>query len=352
MRKKIDVLMLAAAAFAAVSCASVQKDVRYETERPEAAVELESLELDLVRTRTVPDAAALAAVRARTAEALAMPSTDAAYRARLFALAGEAALQAGDRVLAARRLAESRAAYPGDELAAVLDSRLATDPADRLAALEKSAALSDSSLRLKAELGSALLASGRVRDALAAFDAALPRLGSEYAELYGAERDRAYALRDAAAPPEAASAAYLTRETLPLVGMAVLAQAETNALDHITGGASWAPGVLFDRLKAAGWYAPSASSRDAATRKDAALFLWRLMTRSDPKTARRFTDRYAGTGASPLPDVPYGSPFFDAILGAVEEDVLPLVGGRLFSPDSPVAGLDFYTWLRAAAAWR
>jgi tetratricopeptide (TPR) repeat protein len=284
---------------------------------------------------------------------LAVPSGDATRQARILALSAEAALQAGERMTATRRLDESRAAYGGDEIASVVASRLAKTPDERLAILQKAIAVADEAYRIKAELGSVLLAAGKPREALAAFDASLPFLDEAYTTLYGEQRQRAWALRDSGATMDSGISTYLTRDPIPLVGMAAVAQAESNALDRITGGASWAPGVLFERLRAAGWYVNTgALPGEAATRKDAALFLWMLMTHGDRQMAVRYTERYAAEAASPVPDVPYGSPYFDSVLGVVEEGIMTLVDGRNFDPDTAAAGLDFYGWLLAAAAWR
>lgn len=342
-----------AAAAALSSCATMQRDTQYNAPAGEDPAELVSIELDLIRYRAKSGSTDLPTIRRRLAELASTPSSDSSRTARLLALSAEAALLSGERATAAKRLGESAAAYGGDELAAVVSSRLLPKVEDRVSALQKAARLADKGYRIKAELGSSLLAAGKMREALAAFDASLPFLDEAYGLLYGAERDRAYALRDAESAPASLSAAYLTKEPIALVGMAVLAQAETNELDYITGGATWAPGVLFDRLKASLWYSDSsAKTTQTATRKDAALFLWRLMARGERRMAVRYTERYAAKATSPVPDVPYGSPFFDAVLGVVEEGVMTLTDGKNFSPDATVSGLDFYGWLQVAASWR
>lgn len=346
-----------AAAIAAVlalsSCATIQRDVLYDAPAGEQPAELAEMESELALLRAKPDAAALESLRGRLEKLAAAPSSDTARSARILSLSAEAALQAGEKSTAAKLLERSHAAYGGDELAAVVSSRLAKTPEERLAVLERAAPLADDGARIRAELGSALLALGRFREALAAFDAALPRLGPEYGLLYGEDRERAYALRDSESAPSAGAASSLTKDTITMLGMTTVAQSETNALDRVTGGAPWAPGVLFDRLKASGWYADSgAEARAPASRKDAALFLWSMMARGDVRVSSRYTTRYASRGQSPVPDVPYGSPYFDAVLGVVEEGVMSLVDGRNFDPDAPATGLDFYGWLLLAADWR
>lgn len=341
------------AALALSACATVQRDVLYESSPEAEPLELASIEAELARNRAVPGAADPRELGRRLEALTAVPSSDSRRAARLYALAAEAALQAGDRGAAARLIERSKAAYGGDELAAVVASRLAGDLAGRRASLEGALSLADEGDRLRAELGSVLLSQGLYREALAAFDAALPRLGDDYRLLYGDERERAYALRDAAAEAPGGARERLGRQAIRLEEMADLAQAETNALDRITGGESWAAGILFERLKAAGWYLDAgAQGKAPATRKDAAAFLWALMARGDQRMAGRYSARYASRATSPVPDVAYGAPYFDAVLGVVEEGVMPLADGRSFDPDGPASGLDFYGWLLAADAWR
>ncbi len=335
------------------SCATIQRDVLYDSATGSDPSELAALELKLTALRAKADQAAFAQARGEIKALLEKPSTDPLYRARLNGLAAEAALLAGDRAEAAKRLAEAKSAYQGDEYSAVVASRLARTNNDKLKELESALLNADGAQRIRAEMGATLHDLGRQREALAAFDAALPFLPDEYRLLYGPMRERSYALREADANIAASSAAYLNREQLPALGMAVLAQSETNTLDWITGGATWAPGVLFERLKAAGWYATSATGqKDPMKRRDAALFLWNVMARGETRLLTRYSVRYAARPASPVPDVPIGAPWFDAVLGVVEEGIMSLPDGRSFKPDDPVNGLDFYAWLKAAAAWR
>ncbi len=354
MARTVLILAVAACSLSALaSCASIQTDVRYDGPAGTAPAALESLELRLVSLRANPDPAALAQVRSELEALSRTPSTDQAWLARVLALRADAELLSGDRQAAARMAAQALEAWGGDELAALAGARLAADDAERLALLERYMQVSDGALRLRAELGATLSRLGRHRDALAAFDAALPFLAPEYGFLYGAERDRAWALKDSAVAPGSASTSFLTGDPIPLAGMVALTVGETGSLDWFTGGAPWDPGVLFERLKAAGWFAdPSAPGSTPATRKDAALFLWSLMARGEAAMRTRYTVRYAARGSSPVPDVPYASPWFDGVVGTVEEGIMALVDGRNFSPDAPASGLDFFNWLLAAAAWR
>lgn len=297
-------------------------------------------------------------------------AVDREGRARLYALAAEAALLTGDRSGALLRLEQAAGLHPGDELVAVLQARLAASAESRLAQLASAsarvAATGQVAPRLQAELGLALADAGRHREAVVAFDRSLPFLPDAYQVLYGPARDRAWALRDIGQVALAGGRAYLNRLPLPLVGMAAIARAagllpEAYAGDGAGGesdgeggaGEVWTPLAVFGLLRAAGWYVdPAADPRTPTRRADAAVFLWSLLADRQASLVGRYTARYAAGRASPVSDVPYGAPWFDAALGVVEEGVMPLADGHAFRPEAGVDGLDFYGWLLAAAAWR
>lgn len=337
----------------AASCSSIQSDVRYDAPQGTTPDELLTIERSLVSQRIEPDMAALSQTRTRLASLLANPGSDPVFQARVLALQADAALLAGEAGLAARTADKALSIYLGEELAALVQARLAKSTTEARAILEKAMGVADSGYRLTAQLGSILAGEGKFREAVASFDASLPFLPPEYSRLYSEERDRAWAMRDMDSAPSQSSVRYLEQKELPFIGMVVLAASETNALDWLTGGAPWDSGALFERLKASGWFAdPGAKANTLTTRKDAALFLWSLMARTDARMKARYTERYAAKRNSPILDLPYASPFFDGVLGSVEEGIMELVDGRNFFPDSSVSGLDFWSWLSAAAVWK
>ena len=88
--------------------------------------------------------------------------------------------------------------------------------------------------------------------------------------------------------------------------------------------------------------------KDFASKKDAALFLWRLIAGNDETLLTKYTRYYTNKRKLPIPDVMLDSVYFDAIVGTVEEDVIPLADGKRFEPDNPVNGMEFYRWLLKA----
>lgn len=341
---------LAAGALLA-SCATVQRDLTVERLPEDGYAVLDSHERDLVLLEAQPDRAALDALRSRLAETGARPVLERTWSARLAALAGRAALLAQDRPVADRELRKALSLNPADEVARVLEVRLERNADKRKALLEEALKTAETQVRLRAELGRILLAEGRYAEALAAFDASLPFLPEPYEAVYGAERRRALALRDASAP---AGSALLSDRPVSLQDLAALVQAESSLVDFLTGGKDWAPGILFERLRAGGFYPdPAAPGTAAARRGEAAFLLWHLAAnrRNDRSLLRRYSDRYRArpNPASPVPDVPLEAPWFDSVLGCVEREIMELPDGRNFRPLDPVSGLEFYRWLRRAA---
>ncbi len=338
---------------ACFSCASIQRDIAYEAIPGEDAADLNRIELDLVRLRAIPDLKSLAAVRAALREISKAPNTDPLFQARISALDADASLLADSRSEALKKLAESKTHYQGDEIALLVESRLQQNPEKRLALLEAAIAKADVSDRLKAEKASLLLEGGAYREALALFDASLPRLPAEYSLLYSPERDKAYALRDMDGKLKDSSAAYLNANPLSLLGMVIITQQETPLLDWFTGGTSWAPGVLFERLKGAGWFSDQGAKPDSTgRRKDAALFIWQLLARGKSAMLGKYSTRYASSAVSPVPDAAYGLPWFDGALGLVEEGIMNLPDGKNFKPEEEITGLDFFSALDGAMKFR
>lgn len=346
-------IFLPAFCLLAAGCQTVQKDLTVERLPEDSFHSLEAYEEELVALEAEPSREALASLRSRLAQAENQSVMERSWTARLAALSGRAALLAGDRAAAERELKVARSLHSGDEVACVLASRLEKNPDKSLALLDAAIDTADGQTRIQAERGHILLALSRYADALAAFDASLPLLPDAYGKAFGAERNKALALLGTrtSAPT---SALYLTDRPLTLQGMAVLTQAESPLVDFLTGGKTWAAGVLFERLRSAGYYADATLSPAATVRRgDAAYFLWRLVAnkKNDKTLLRKYSDRYGSRpyASSPVPDVSLASPWFDAVLGCVEREIMELPDGRLFHPDDTVSGLEFYGWLKKAA---
>jgi len=338
-------------------CASVQRDVLVGTAAEADFARLSALADEAASLRSgsadgkTVDASALAAARSEAASLKASQPLNESYRARLAAIAGDLALLASDRPSAQAALAEAEAARADEERVYLLRSRLARKEADAEAALVSGIAKAPTNALLKAELGALRCRQGRYREAIAALDEALPRLGEAERSLYQPFRDLALSLKDAEDAPKEA-AAYAASDPVSLLGLAVIAQESTDMLDYLTGAKSWAPGPLFSRLAGSGFFGPEpVKSSDPATRARAAFLLWSLVAaREEDKTLLgAYSKRYPAGTLGPVPDAPPGSWFFDAALGCVEREILSLPDGIHFRPDDTVSGAEALKAARKAA---
>ena len=348
-------LMLFILCSTVISCASVQTDIQYSGN--ESAIKeqaLADIEAALVMQRGAPNTERLGHIRVEINALLQAPSTDSSYLARLYALAADAALLLRQPSEARTQLALAKRYSEYDEYVQLVTARLIAEPEKRLAYLEERITQEPAAYRLKAEAGSLFFSAKDYRNALAAFDASLSFLPDAYQQYYRPQREQCVQLYtvDSASVTES-SEKILQANPISLVEMAALTQDSTNALDFITGTAVWRPPLLAKTLQQAGWYHPDRDVlKDSASKKDAALFLWRLIIGSDEQRLTQYTRYYTNKRRLPIPDVLMDGIYFDAIVGSVEEDVVPLADGKHFEPDTPVSGLEFYRWLLKADAIR
>jgi tetratricopeptide (TPR) repeat protein len=316
-----------------------------------ALTELEEVELLLVEYQGNGTQRLLDEAEAELANLAAVERRNRQYAARLRALEAELARLRGDEQRASELAGEAIDLWATDEVALLVQATLVDSPEASLELLSAALEEADSRNRLLAERGSVLLELGRIGDALASFDEALARLPDEYQAVYGDERERAWTLRDAERLSDA-SADYLNTDELSFIGMTVLTQAESTLLDFLTGGRVWDPPRLFAAMTEAGLFLPDAPGPAGITsRRDAAFLLWQLLAAElgQEELLTRYSERFAGrAGArSPVPDVQIDDPWFDAVLGLVEREIMELPDGQRFFPDEIITGLDFYAWLQA-----
>lgn len=338
-----------------ISCASIQTDIRYSGDAGAAREKtLETLEAAIVSQRIRYNSEQLKRIQANIDAVLREPSTDSSYLARLYALSADVYLLQQQPNEARKRLAVAKQQNEYDEYVQLVSARLISDQKKRRAYLEERLIQNPTYYRLKAELGGLYFAVKDYRNALAAFDASLSFLPEEYQRLYSEQREQSLQLYTLdGASIRKSSEKILQASPLSLVEMAILTQDSTNALDFITGTAEWKPPLLADYLQKNGWYHPERDVlNDFASKKDAALFLWHLIVGNDELRLKKYTRYYTSKRRLPIPDVMMDGIYFDAIVGTVEEDVVPLTDGKNFEPDKPVSGMEFYRWLLKADALR
>jgi hypothetical protein len=334
---------------ALAGCRTLPQDRITRSAGEQETAALEAFALRLLNLRLSPDAARLAALRAELDRSASRPGWSRESQARVAALRAEAALQAGDRP-AARNLAEA-AARLSDAEEGVWFVRAELEPAAarRLALLSEGLARSDRKARLLCERGRELLKAGRYAEAAQDLDEGLRGLDPAYRALYGEDRERALSLARAAR--EAGSAAGLGKPEslegpLSLRGMVQRAFRETNLLSSLSSDPAPSYEAALPALRAAGLLLdPAAAPETVATRKAVAFFLWGLVARTehDPKLLTQYRRKYS---FSPVPDVGVQEPWFDAVLGVVERELMELPDGVNFQPDQPVSGLEYLSILQ------
>lgn len=333
------------------SCVTVRDDVFYT---PEVMSADRTKTLDTIEERILDNYLSFSSegvkdIQSTLDEYLKEPSTDEEYLARLYALYADSYLLLRSKLRARKQLEKATALHKNDEYVLLVQARMVSSLEDQKAFLEPLVKGNLKHYRLRCELGAVYAALEQYTDAVVAFDASFPFLPSGYSTLYGKQRALCYARSTISSDLNESTEVVLGKSEISLVDMTTVTQSNSSVLDFITGGKNWKPDMLAERLKNAGWYAERVVNLDEhSTRQDAALFLWHLINIRSPEDLYRYSQFYTNNRLSPIPDVPANSEYFDAVIGIVEEDIIPLIDGRTFMPTKRVSGLEFYKWLEKA----
>jgi len=355
------------------ACVTVRSDITInsgqmaQSERKLADVEAAIIPLEAIgpreaRNRMGDITAARQLINSITKEA----SADAHLSGQLTAWSGRLAILEGRYSEAVRLYRQSNNVSQGNFPSIILSIRLEGDPAKRMEMIEKELAFlgqrGQGSGELNIEKGRTLFEMNRFSEAAGAYDIAFSsQLNKIYSESYGAERNRAWELRNTSGL-SSGSLDILGRETMTWNDCITLVRRETQLFTFLTGGAAVSDADLFNRLVDRGfipiiqditltqWPAAKPRQTDNVTRAGAAWFILHLHAeaRADRGMLSRYSTRYA-TGSnprSPIADVPPLSPFFDSILGCVEREYMSLPDGRNFRPTQPMRSTDFLSIIR------
>ena len=291
-------------------------------------------------------------LRSRGEALMADESANRQFTARLSALLGIEARLSGNTRRAERRLQAARENWKSDETALLLEALLIKDPEDRLAFLVSQTSSPADRPRLESERGASLFALGRYGEALAAWDASLPLLPPAYSELYADRREKSWALKDSSDQLDSRSVSLITDQVLIITSMVELTARESELLKGIKDGRSLEGAELFAYLTTEGYLSSDTREDSPSRRRDAAQFLWRLLSDKtrDPAMLTRFSSRFRGR-SSPIDDISVDDPWFDGALGCVQSEIMSLPDGVRFYPNQTITGIDFITWLESTAAF-
>lgn len=343
-------VVLAAVSLASVSCATLQDDKLASSEGISKRDDLRALERSIVSLDALSGSereAAIGDARARLRALEGVEVKDTVSAARIEAWAGRLALATGLPSEARRHLDRSVRLVPGDIPALTLSIRLESSAEARAASARAKKGLFPDAGELSIEEGRALLELKRYREAAVAFDSAFPLLPPVYRETYARERDAAWALRDADGAALVTAARISTQRTVTWLDVAALA-AETPGLLDAQSLRDSTPSRAFDSLARENLLPTVSGTRpDRAAivkRGEFASFVWAAYAKKTGRTSAlgSYSARWSAnpTLASPIPDVPVRSPWFDAVLGTVERDLMRLPDGIRFLPDESVSGQD------------
>jgi tetratricopeptide (TPR) repeat protein len=372
------ILVSGALALLFLSCQSLGKDLQMEIMDAARRGELAELE-EMITALDRPSAGSregIRAARSRIAELEKKPSADTEYSAALAAWSGRVYLLEAKNSEALRELKKSQSLSPGNTQSLVLALRLEEDPQKRLARIDQELRIAGPSAgevlspgdtvspgaALQLERARTLLELRRYREAAGAFDTALSgSLPQVYRDTYAESRALAWELRDA--PPETEGKIVdLMGEALSWTSVIELAKTETDLLRFLSAGRDLPSAELFTRLldrsfipstqdiTRSEWSADKARMEEQVLRSGAAWFLWRLYAenRADRGLLSKYSSRYSSlpNPRSPIADLPLLSPFFDAILGCVETELMSLPDGRNFYPAEALRGAEFAAMLK------
>jgi hypothetical protein len=361
-----------------LSCQSTGKDILIDIREEARAETLAEVERMIVsRDSPGPARDSLGAIRGRIAGLENAPSADTEYSAALAAWSGRLYILEGKNAEAARRLAISRSLSPGNIQSLILSIRLEEDLQKRLALIdgelriEGSAgetallpgASSSPAALLQIERGRVLLELRRYGEAAGAFDTAFAgTLAPVYRETYGESRALAWELRHTLPETGGKTVELLERGGLRWIDLVELTKTETDLLRFLTAGRDIPPAELFNRLLERSfipytqditvneWPAVKPRMEEVVLRSGTAWFLWRLYAehRADRGLLSKYSSRYSRMTdpRSPVADLPPLSPFFDAVLGCIETELMSLPDGRNFQAAGTVRGAEFLTMLK------
>jgi tetratricopeptide (TPR) repeat protein len=361
------------------SCQSLGKDLQVDTMDAARRGELAELEAMIVSLDR-PSAGyrdRIRAARNRIAELEQKPSADTEYSAALAAWSGRLYILEAKNGEALRALKNSQSLSPGNTHSLILAIRLEGDPQKRLSLIDQELRITGPSIgknispesvispgaALYIERGRTLLELRRYREAAGAFDTAFAEsLPPVYREIYAESRALAWDLRDASPETEGKIMDLMEQEALTWFSVIELTKAETDLLRFLTAGRNLPPAELFPRLLERSfipatqditrneWPPETPRIEERVLRSGAAWFLWRLYAenRADRGLLSKYSSRYSGIAnpRSPIADLPLLSPFFDAILGCVETELMSLPDGRNFNPGETVRGAELVTMLK------
>lgn len=324
-------------------CSTLPVDIQFTTELSVQYASLQELIVQTTVIRLKADNKGALQIQKDIQKAIQSSQSESVLLASLYSLLGQMQTMTGDKKNAELSLKQSRAYNQGCEDSFILEMLLQNDATEKIKVLTRGITKADTAQRLRCELGILLFNTGNYADALAQFDSAIPFMPESLANLYLPIRNKTNEYLQAGVKPN-----QIISEKFTLEKMILITHSETPLLVWFAGIERIDTGVLFERMKGSGWFPDNPLNPTVPVRrKDAALFFWYIITKGDSRKLTSYTDKYKVKMKSPIEDVPFDSPWFNAILGIVEEDILKLKDGKFFEPDAVMTEVEFRKALQA-----
>lgn len=279
-----------------------------------------------------------------------------AVLARLYALEGRVYLINGSKSKAKKNYRQSLESCKGDSQTIILGSRLGIikDLND-----ETLVAGSNENALLILERSLNYYNENEFKKCVAEIESAFLLLPDFYKTAYLNVRNCAWQFRNIAEFTDDKKIIELIKNSKLTVGqMLLITQATTNLLDDYTNGKTLSEKKLFAKLKDFE-ILNSASNEEQTkiilskdemlTRAVCARIEWNIYAEKKGLQKKNYSDFYRGNSLnSPVEDVDVFDEDFDAVLGCVETEIINLIDGNNFQPNSQPQGIEVLNWIQNA----
>lgn len=288
-------------------------------------------------------------------EGFSNQSNTKAVKARFLALSGKTNLLIQNVPAAKKFYSLAQTEYKGDIQAALLAFRL-----DSSFSLENFNTNSNDSALIQLEKAILFYEQKDYVQAVASFDSAFISLPDYYKKSYGQLRETSWNLRNLNSKSSGQNNELLTKNQITVSEMLEITKLETNYIQKIVDSKIKTSSDLYKKAKEINLLSPvsinektskfekePSKENQIVTKSICARFLWNLYCNLKGKTSlvNRYSKIYGPKNKTPIPDVLPTSPDFDACLGVIENEIMPLEDGTYFFGSIPVSALDFCTYL-------
>ncbi|MDA3850300.1 MAG: hypothetical protein PF447_03430 [Spirochaetaceae bacterium] len=326
-----------------LSCTSLQDDLVHQSSSPEVFLELQEIENDLLLLTYPQEGTDLPNLFQRVNETLDNQqenSLNRQYLANLYSLRSWAAWLSKDNNSAKSWLDKAMEQDSREERVILVQAIITEDIQKALEGIEQ-VEIQDF-YRLQVYKAWLLYHLGQYGEAVTLYDKAFTELPPIYGQIFHESRDLAWQLKDQEILGNAVD--YLSDAPILMEEMVKRTLQESILLDGISRQNGLPFRQLYPLLQQRGFILENKPSQRQVDRGDAALFLWMLFIEKEnhPEWQYKYSPHF---DESPIEDLPLDSPYFDAVLGCVERELMSLPDGSYFYPGLLLSGLDYLEML-------